>query len=553
VFSHFSRWRFLADSRTFNLIRKGETLAEKTLILGGGSDVMNIAKELLVKGAEVIVATPDPAVDAARFDDPGTGEKAAVEVIPITRCLACNGSVGRFDLVLDRKGDPVTCTVSSIILADEAVRTPNFSLYGLQASPAAVSLSQVREFLESGSGPAKSVSTAERTAFITGLAKESHPKITEEVMESALKLQQEFSRQTYILTGNLKVARDGLEALYREAKRAGCIFMKFTDAAPEIRQATDGRVTITFLDEITRERFRLVPDVTVVDDTLTLSDFMRDLAGRLGLDMGPDGFVQSDNVHRATVLTNRRGIFVAGHTRGIRMDTDRRTDAGNAALSVARLAGGRFAETVATAEIDTGQCVRCLTCFRVCPYGAVALNARLAVLSSACEGCGLCVAECPRGAIQIRPPVVGTAPEAPEPARDGFVPALTVFSCSRSAVPAKDLAACMGYKIPENWQMVAVPCAGGVSVEHLLTAFQKGADGVLVLTCHVGNCHSQHGNLYARQRVDHIRDVLAVMGLEPERLMWRSLASNMGGEFAEILGTFEEKIRELGPSRLKNG
>jgi len=77
-------------------------------------------------------------------------------------------------------------------------------------------------------------------------------------MRCALKLQQEFNRQTYIFTGNLKVAGNGLEALYRQTKKAGTVYMKFTETIPDIQADKDGNVTITYVDEIIRETFKYV-------------------------------------------------------------------------------------------------------------------------------------------------------------------------------------------------------------------------------------------------------------------------------------------------------
>jgi quinone-modifying oxidoreductase subunit QmoB len=96
-----------------------------------------------------------------------------------------------------------------------------------------------------------------------------------------------------------------------------------------------------------------------------------------------------------------------------------------------------------------------------------------------------------------------------------------------------------------------VPCAGSLSRGHLLAAFSKGADGVLVLTCHEGNCHSEYGNLYARQRVEQLADELTQFGFESGRLAFRTLAANMGREFADTLNAFENTLLDLGPSRLK--
>jgi len=532
-------------------------LDAKTLILGYSRDAREIAEELLEKDGEVIVAIPGATGDAGLFDDLNPARAEKIEILPVTDSFSCSGSVGRFSLTFTGNGTPVTRTVSSIIIADEVERKPNFSLYGVGESSGVVSLSQVYECIESGSGPAKKILSGKRIAFLTGLAEESKPVITEEVMRCALKLQQEFNRQTYIFTGNLKVAGNGLEALYRQTKKAGTVYMKFTETMPDIQADKDGNVTITYVDEIIRETFKLNPDVTVIDEALQPSAFSRDLSNKLEIDTGPDGFVQSDNVRRATVLTNRKGIFVAGLSRSAQTAVERRADVGNAALSVLNLYKKPPEGQTGKAEINfTGQCVGCLTCFRICPYGAISLNPKVAVDPLACEGCGLCAAECPRFAIKINAPVGGAISDSIPgskkiPNNVDFYPSITAFCCSRSAKGAGDLASCMGYSLPQGLQIVEVPCAGSISLDHIFSAFRKGADGVLVLTCHQGNCHSEHGNIYARQRVDQVSDLLPQLGFEHERLAYKTLASNMGTEFSEMVNAFENTILELGPSRLK--
>ena len=299
------------------------------------------------------------------------------------------------------------------------------------------------------------------------------------------------------------------------------------------------------------------PDIMVVDEALQPSAFSRDLSSKLEIDTGPDGFIQSDNVHRSTVLTNRKGIFVAGFSRSVQTEGERQTDIGSAALAVLNLYKKPPEEQRGRAEIQfTGQCVGCLTCFRVCPYGAISLNPRVVVDPQACESCGLCAAECPRFAIKINAPVGGAiADRIPDrknaTSPETFYPSITAFCCSRSAKGAGDLAYCMGYSIPPGLYVVEVPCAGGISLAHLLSAFSKGADGVLVLTCHQGNCHSEYGNTHAHQKVDQVSEMLSQLGFEPERLVYKTLASNMGTEFAKIVNEFETQLLELGPSRLK--
>jgi coenzyme F420-reducing hydrogenase delta subunit/Pyruvate/2-oxoacid:ferredoxin oxidoreductase delta subunit len=538
---------------------KGNALDSKTLIMGNSRDARQIAEELLATDGDVIVAIPGNTDDTVLFDDLKTGTKTKrLEVLPVAGAISCSGSVGRFNLRFKVDSQSVSRTVSSIILADDVVRKPNSDLYGIAASTQVVSLSRFHEMMASQVDPDGRMASAKRIAFITGLADESNPVITREVMTCALKIQQTFEGQTYIFTGNLKVAGNGLEALYRQTKKAGTVYMKFTETIPEFQVGDDGGVSITYVDEIIHETFKLNPDVVVVDEVFQASAFSRNLSKTFEIDIGPDGFVQSDNVHRATVFTNRKGIFVAGFSRHVQGERELQTDVSSAVLAVRSLYKKPTASLLGKAEINYGgHCVGCLTCFRSCPYGAISLEPRVSVDPQACEGCGICAAECPRFAITINTPE-GDAISQRIPDRkktvhgDTFMPSITAFCCSRSARRAGELASCMGHALPAGLHVVEVPCAGSISRQHLFSAFSKGADGVLVLTCHKGNCHSEEGNVYARQRVDQLSDMLPQIGFESERLAYKTLASNMGTEFAEMVNGFEKNLLALGPSRLKD-
>ena len=89
-------------------------------------------------------------------------------------------------------------------------------------------------------------------------------------------------------------------------------------------------------------------------------------------------------------------------------------------------------------------------------------------------------------------------------------------------------------------------------MSQILTAFNSSADGVMILTCHEGNCHSEVGPRYAQQRMEQIRERFGSIGLEGGRLVKNTLASNMGVEFAGTLVEFENQLLAMGPIRSKS-
>jgi coenzyme F420-reducing hydrogenase delta subunit/Pyruvate/2-oxoacid:ferredoxin oxidoreductase delta subunit len=207
---------------------------------------------------------------------------------------------------------------------------------------------------------------------------------------------------------------------------------------------------------------------------------------------------------------------------------------------------------VEKAEINAFECVRCLTCYRVCPHRAVTLTEKLVVEPSRCEGCGICTAECPREAIRIRELLPQNAIERIGRNSVAFnselnTPHIVIFGCKHSAGLASETAVSKGDALPDNIKMISVPCAGSISIDHILSTFLRTVDGILILTCHDGNCHSEVGNRYTNQRVNRIKDIFLTIGFQKERIEIQTLAANMPIEFLEMVGTFVKRISELGP------
>jgi len=76
---------------------------------------------------------------------------------------------------------------------------------------------------------------------------------------------------------------------------------------------------------------------------------------------------------------------------------------------------------------------------------------------------------------------------------------------------------------PVNAREVTVPCGGRCQPEHLPKALEDGADVVCLVACEESDCHYLEGCLRARRRVEHVRRLMAEIGLEPRRLMLLSL------------------------------
>lgn len=130
---------------------------------------------------------------------------------------------------------------------------------------------------------------------------------------------------------------------------------------------------------------------------------------------------------------------------------------------------------------------------------------------------------------------------------DSFEPKIVGFLCTWCSYTGADTAGISRFKSPWNLRAVRVPCSGRVAPELIMRAFDEGADGVLVLGCHIGECHYDNGNHRTAKRLPVLQTLMSFTGLEPERLRLDWVSASEGERFARIVREFTEDVRALGP------
>ncbi len=529
------------DERTNTDLRKQASPPPDVVIFGGGACAQKIAANLYDHGINAWLA--------AREDIPGTaGRGDRLHWLGGIELTSCHGFAKNFDLKLKQRDLLFDQHVPAIVLAEDDHRSPNYVPYGLEPNPRVMSISTLEKKMRQASTQELFDHDA-RVVFLCGWQNDSHPAIAQRMLACCLDLQRQSRVATYFMTGNLKVAANGSEALVQEAKRAGTLFQKFTHDYPTIQTLAEGHFEIDYLDELTRTPFQLRADWMVVDETIGPGQHLDALAHRLAISQDDLGFAQSDNVHRMSNATNRRGVFVAGGSRGILSEDEQLADADQVTMNVLAFLQDLDVEPLPTVEIVRGRCVRCLTCHRLCPHKAIDIGQHMSVVAEACQSCGICVAGCPARAIEmdgvqigadvyrrLRKPVVAEEfPAGP--------PQVMVFGCSRSAGQALALSHQTGHILPQGVSFIEIPCGGTISSRHLLAAFDAGADGVMLCTCHTDNCRSETGNQVARKRADSVRNLLEEAGVDGGRLNITSVAANMGNEFNLMINAFADRIK----------
>ncbi|HOV79223.1 MAG TPA: hydrogenase iron-sulfur subunit, partial [Bacillota bacterium] len=194
------------------------------------------------------------------------------------------------------------------------------------------------------------------------------------------------------------------------------------------------------------------------------------------------------------------------------------------------------------AEVRDEKCVSCLTCGRACPYGVPVMeghSVRMPV--EGCQACGICAALCPAGAISV--PVADRA----APGMSGLAGekgGAVLFACHSACAgcPSLDRFEKAGGKTPVR--VAGLPTTGALRLEWILKAFEEGAEAVFVAACADGRCRHAGGTAFVGGLVARARDLMARIGIAPERL---SCIRPVGDEdLGELIESGLRRIEKIG-------
>lgn len=128
-----------------------------------------------------------------------------------------------------------------------------------------------------------------------------------------------------------------------------------------------------------------------------------------------------------------------------------------------------------------------------------------------------------------------------------FEPKIVAFVCNWCSYGGADTAGSAHKEYPANIRLIRVMCSGRVEPLFVVEAFKEGADGVMILGCHPGDCHYLEGNYKALRRTEVLRTMLQQFGIEPERCQLEWVAASEGERFVKVVTEMNERIKAMGP------
>ena len=132
-----------------------------------------------------------------------------------------------------------------------------------------------------------------------------------------------------------------------------------------------------------------------------------------------------------------------------------------------------------------------------------------------------------------------------------FEPEIIAFTCTWCGYPSANLAGVNKIEYPPNVKIIRVMCSGSVEPGVIMDAFEHGAHGVIVIGCLMDNCHYVSGNVKAQERIDALKELFDIVGLDSRRLRTEWINASERTKFAKAVNEFVEDVRALGPIPMK--
>jgi coenzyme F420-reducing hydrogenase delta subunit len=113
-----------------------------------------------------------------------------------------------------------------------------------------------------------------------------------------------------------------------------------------------------------------------------------------------------------------------------------------------------------------------------------------------------------------------------------------ILTCNWNAHESLLGAAKQRLPLPAGARPLKVDCLGQVSPSLILKAFEKGADGVMLVGCSPEECHYEFGSRRAAELFEQVRRLAGILGIQQRRLQFHQIHAGEGASLVEKVQAF---------------
>ncbi|UCH32035.1 MAG: 4Fe-4S binding protein [Candidatus Bathyarchaeota archaeon] len=476
-----------------------------------------------------------------------------------TKCLKCEQLCPAKAINLEDKGKTIELKVGAIIIATgyELYNANLLKQYGYGLYKDVITMMDL-ERLVSASGPTEGYvkrsdgSDVKKMAIVlcAGSRDKNHIPYCSRIccmysLKQAFLLKKMLGINVHVYYIDIRATGKGYEELYWRDEEAGVIFTKGRVA--EIWKNKDGRLVVlaedTLMGEVKEEEFDLVALATPMIPPSNLAD----LAGKMRLSLGEEGYVTEKHPKLDPVDSLRTGIFACGCALSPKDVRDTVSDALAAAAKAALfLKDEHIITSPEKAFVIADLCTGCGDCVPMCPVDAIMLeNGKATINPFICIGCGACIPVCPVEAIDFKNAtnrqIIATLrgilmDKEPDEVR------IVAFVDKNVGYTGMDFLGLDRVNYPENIRLVTIPSTAIISMKHLLYAFAFGADGILVI-----EGQEEIDEHFSKKRMIEMNRLLSEHEIKGMRVRYSYVPLPVYKKAADLFTRFTERIKKFGP------
>jgi heterodisulfide reductase subunit A-like polyferredoxin len=193
------------------------------------------------------------------------------------------------------------------------------------------------------------------------------------------------------------------EIYYKRAREAGVLFIRYEPENPPVVSDAKGLV-VKLKSPDFPEQIQIETDNVVLSTGIRSGEDNKHISDMLKVPLNNDGFYVEAHMKLRPVDFATEGIFLCGLAHSPKNIDENISQAQAAASRAATILSKTHLDVSAQVSyVDQDKCISCMTCLKVCPYGAPFCNidGKAQIEAAKCMGCGICASECPAYAAQL--------------------------------------------------------------------------------------------------------------------------------------------------------